>query len=106
MTSVEERDMGAGIIRRRAPHEWPASWLRATLLVVLGLGGLAGCAPLPEVAPPELGRSLDGVRQEVAQLRAETAQLGAALRISLASSSRPRSRAAVARVCLRGLNGR
>jgi hypothetical protein len=72
--------MGAGIIRRRAPHEWPASWLRATLLVVLGLGGLAGCAPLPEVAPPELGRSLDGVRQEVAQLRAETAQLGAALR--------------------------
>ena len=60
--------MGSGITMRRAPHEWPACWLRATFPVVLGLGGLAGCALLTEVATPELGPSLDSVRQEVAQL--------------------------------------
>ena len=72
--------MGSGITMRRAPHEWPACWLRATFPVVLGLGGLAGCALLTEVATPELGPSLDSVRQEVAQLRTETAQLGALFR--------------------------
>jgi hypothetical protein len=51
-----------------------------TLLIVLGLGGLAGCAPLTEVSTPEFGQSLDGVRQEVGQLRTETAQLRAVLR--------------------------
>jgi hypothetical protein len=73
--------MRSGITGRRAPHEWPACWLRATFPVVLGLGGLAGCALLTEVATPELGQSLDGVRQEVAQLRAEMAQLGALFRV-------------------------
>jgi hypothetical protein len=77
----EELDMRSGITGRRAPHEWPACWLRATFPVVLGLGGLAGCALLTEVAPPELGQSLDGVRQEVAQLRVEMAQLGALFRV-------------------------
>ena len=72
--------MGSGITRRQAPHAWPAWGLRVTFLVVLGLGGLAGCAPLTEVAIPERGQSLDGVRQEVTQLRTETAQLGAVLR--------------------------
>jgi hypothetical protein len=73
--------MGSGITRQRAPHAWPACGLRATFLVVLGLGGLAGCAPLTEVATHERGQSLDGVRQEVAQLRTETAQLGALFRV-------------------------
>jgi hypothetical protein len=51
-----------------------------TLLMGLGLGGLAGCATLMDGTTPELGQSVDGVRQEVAQLRAETAQLRAGLR--------------------------
>jgi hypothetical protein len=51
-----------------------------TLLVWLGLGGLAGCAPLTGVATPELGQSPDGVRQEVGQLQTEMAQLRAGLR--------------------------
>jgi len=49
--------------------------------VVLGLGGLAGCALPTEVATPKLGQSLDNVRQEVAQLRTETAQLDALFRV-------------------------
>jgi hypothetical protein len=72
--------MGSWITRRRVPRVRPARGLRITLLIVLGLGGLAGCAPLADVAPPELGRSPDGMRQEVGQLRAETAQLRAVLR--------------------------
>jgi hypothetical protein len=78
--SIEERGMRSWITRPRVPHEWPARWLRMTLLVGLGLGGLAGCATLMDGTTPELGQSLDGVRQEVAQLRAETAQLRAGLR--------------------------
>ena len=82
LTSFEEElDMRSGITRRRAPHEWPARWLRATFPVVLGLGGLAGCALPTEVATPKLGQSLDNVRQEVAQLRTETAQLDALFRV-------------------------
>jgi len=77
---IEEWGMRSWITRPRAPHEWPARWLRMTLLVGLGLGGLAGCATLMDGTTPELGQSLDGVRQEVAQLRAETAQLRAGLR--------------------------
>jgi hypothetical protein len=51
-----------------------------TLLVWLGLGALAGCLPLTDVATPELGQSPDGVRQELGQLRTEMAQLHAGLR--------------------------
>jgi hypothetical protein len=51
-----------------------------TLLVWLGLGGLAGCAPLTDVATPAPGSSPDGGRQEVGQLRTEMAQLRAGLR--------------------------
>ena len=72
--------MRSGITRRRAPHEWPARWLRATFPVVLGLGGLAGC-PAYGGSHPKLGQSLDNVRQEVAQLRTETAQLDALFRV-------------------------
>jgi hypothetical protein len=72
--------MRSWITRPRVPHEWPARWLRMTLLVGLGLGGLAGCATLMDGTTPELGQSLDGVRQEVTQLRAETVQLRAGLR--------------------------
>jgi hypothetical protein len=72
--------MGSWITRRRAPHDRPTSWFRVPLLVWLGLVGLAGCAPLTDVATPELGQSLDSVRQEVGQLRTETAQLRAVLR--------------------------
>src|SRR4029434_3786379 len=78
-TDIEERGMRFWITRPRAAHEWPARGLRMTLLVGLGLGGLAGCAMLTDGTTPELGQSLDGVRQEVAQLRAETAQLRAML---------------------------
>jgi len=46
-----------------------------TLLVGLGLGGLAGCATLMDGTTPELGQSLDSVRQEVAQLRAGLRQV-------------------------------
>jgi hypothetical protein len=67
--------MRSWITRPRAPHEWPARWLRMTLLVGLGLGGLAGCARLMDGTTPELGQSLDGVRQEVAQLRAGLRQV-------------------------------
>src|SRR5919106_1458619 len=45
-----------------------------------GMSGLAGCAPLTEVGTPDRSQSLDGVPQEVAQLRTETAQLHAVLR--------------------------
>ena len=79
-TSFEELGMGSWITRQQAPHTRPARGLRVTLLIVLGLGGLAGCAPLTEVSTPEFGQSLDGVRQEVGQLRTETAQLRAVLR--------------------------
>ena len=72
--------MRSWLTRQRAPHEWPARWLRMTLLMGLSLGGLAGCATLMDGTTPELGQSLDSVRQEVAQLRAETAQLRAGLR--------------------------
>lgn len=67
--------MRSWITRPRAPHEWPARWLRMTLLVGLGLGGLAGCATLMDGTTPELGQSLDSVRQEVAQLRAGLRQV-------------------------------
>lgn len=71
--------MRSWITGRRAPHVRHARGPRVTCLIVLGLSGLAGCAPLTEVATPERGPSLDGVRQEVAQLRTETAQLGTVL---------------------------
>jgi hypothetical protein len=67
--------MRSWITRPRAPHEWPARWLRMTLLAGLGLGGLAGCATLMDGTTPEFGQSLDGVRQEVAQLRAGLRQV-------------------------------
>ena len=67
--------MRSWLTRQRAPHEWPARWLRTTLLVGLSLGGLAGCATLMDGTTPELGQSLDGVRQEVAQLRAGLRQV-------------------------------
>jgi hypothetical protein len=69
--------MRSWITRERATHEWPARWFRMILLVWLGL---AGCAPLTDMATPELGQSLDGVRREVGQLRTEMAQLRAVLR--------------------------
>jgi hypothetical protein len=72
--------MRSWITGRRAPHARPARGRRVTLLIVLGLSGLAGCAALTEVATPELGQSLDGVHQELGQLRAETSQLRAVLR--------------------------
>jgi hypothetical protein len=67
--------MRSWITRPRAPHEWPARWLRMTLLVGLSLGGLAGCTTRMEGTPTELGQSLDGVRQEIAQLRAGLRQV-------------------------------
>lgn len=67
--------MRSWLTRRRAPREWPARWLRMTLLVGLSLGGLAGCATLMDGTTPELGQSLDGVRQEIAQLRAGLRQV-------------------------------
>jgi hypothetical protein len=72
--------MGFWIPRQQAPYARPARGLRVTLVIVLSLGALAGCAPLTEVSPPESGQSLDGVRQEVGQLRTETAQLRSVLR--------------------------
>ena len=53
--SIEERGMRSWLTRRRAPREWPARWLRMTLLVGLSLGGLAGCATLMDGTTPELG---------------------------------------------------
>ena len=67
--------MRSWLTRRRAPREWLARWLRMTLLVGLSLGGLAGCATLMDGTTPELGQSLDGVRQEIAQLRAGLRQV-------------------------------
>jgi hypothetical protein len=67
--------MRSWLTRQRAPREWPARWLRMTLLVGLGLGGLAGCATLMDGTTPELGQSLDGLRQEIAQLRAGLRQV-------------------------------
>ena len=67
--------MRSWLTRLRAPREWPARWLRMTLLVGLSLGGLAGCATLMDGTTPELGQSLDGVRQEIAQLRAGLRQV-------------------------------
>jgi hypothetical protein len=78
--SMKEQGMTFWITGRRAPHARPARGLRVTLLIVLGLSGLAGCAPLTEVGTPDRSQSLDGVPQEVAQLRTETAQLRAVLR--------------------------
>jgi hypothetical protein len=78
--SMKEQGMTFWITGRRAPHARPARGLRVTLLIVLGLSGLAGCAPLTEVGTPDRSQSLDGVPQEVAQLRTETAQLHAVLR--------------------------
>ena len=72
--------MGSWITRQRWPHERHARRLGATLLVVMCLGGLAGCAMPTDMTTPELSRPLDGVRQEVGQLRTETAQLRAVLR--------------------------
>jgi hypothetical protein len=72
--------MRSWLTRQRTLHEWPARWLRMTLLVGLSLGGLAGCATLMEGTTPEPGQSRDSVRQEVAQLRAEMAQLRDGLR--------------------------
>ena len=68
--------MRSWITRWRARHGRPACWCRLTLLVGLGLGGLAGCAPFTD----EPRQAFDGVRQEVSQLRAETEQLRAVLR--------------------------
>lgn len=78
--SPRELGMGSWITRQRSLQERHTRRLRVTLLVMLCLGGLAGCATLADMATPELGQSLDSVRQEVAQLRAETAQLRAGLR--------------------------
>ena len=72
--------MRSWLTRQRTLHEWPARWLRMTLLVGLSLGGLAGCTTLMEGTTPEPGQSRDSVRQEVAQLRAEMAQLRDGLR--------------------------
>jgi hypothetical protein len=72
--------MGSWITGQKSPHQRSARWLRATLVVGLWLSGLAGCATLTDGTTPELGRSLDGGRQEVGQLRAETEQLRAGLR--------------------------
>jgi hypothetical protein len=72
--------MGSWLTGQQSPHERSVRWLRATLVVGLWLSGLAGCATLTDGTIPELGRSLDGVRQEVGQLRAETEQLRAGLR--------------------------
>jgi hypothetical protein len=58
------------------PH---AGWLCAALLVMVYLGGLAGCAMLTDVATPAPGRSLDGGRAEMEDLRAAVEQLHAAV---------------------------
>jgi hypothetical protein len=63
----------------RLHHGPHAGRLRATLFVMMWLGGLAGCATLTDVAAPAPGRSLDGGRAEMEDLRAAVEQLHAAV---------------------------
>ena len=64
---------------QRCHHGRHAGWLRAALLVAVCLGGLAGCATLTDVAAPTPGKQLDGVREEMGDLRAAVEQLHAAV---------------------------
>ena len=63
----------------RSHYEPHASRLCATLLVLVCLGGLAGCATLTDIAAPAPGRSPDGGRAELEDLRAAVEQLHTAV---------------------------